>query len=62
MDLVLNNLPWLICHKTQPNLIQFSVSSTKKVKRRPPVFKIYFNDYFQPLDDYPTVKSDYLEP
>ena len=31
-DLVLNNLQWLICHKTQPNPTQPNVIQTKLYK------------------------------
>ena len=32
MDLALNNLQWLMCHITEPNLISFSFSKMKHVK------------------------------
>ena len=40
MDLALNNLQWLICHKTQPNwVISKSVKSLNCVPKMGPVFK-----------------------
>ena len=51
-ELALNNLPWLICHKTKPNLSYKKTLEKKKDKKIAKyiyVVKILFISFFMPV-------------
>ena len=54
MDLALNNLQWLICHKTQPNNLCFVFFLSKKQgKNTKGWIDIFGEEKFDPLQQNP---------
>ena len=55
-DLVLNNLQWLICHKTKPIIKFFSIENRKPCKIYWRICETYGEDYFSLTNVYKQAK------